>query len=114
MLFIVFMPSRALGCFHSLVSEPPPTHEATVTIDPQLLEILVCPESKQPVAFAGADVLERLNAAIADGTAVTLGGETIGDSVTHGLLREDGRILYPVRDGIPIMLIDESIDLSRL
>ena len=85
-----------------------------MTIDPQLLEILVCPESRQPVAAAGADVLDRLNAAIDAGNAVTVGGEKIGDSVTAGLLREDGRILYPVREGIPIMLIDESIDVSGL
>jgi len=26
----------------------------------------------------------------------------------------DGRILYPIREGIPIMLIDESIDVSAL
>ena len=36
----------------------------------------------------------------------------MADAVTEGLLREDGRILYPVRDGIPIMLIDESIDVT--
>ena len=83
-------------------------------IDPQLFEILVCPESRQPLATAGADVLDRLNAAIAAGNAVTLGGERMAESVTEGLLREDGRILYPVRDGIPIMLIDESIDVSGL
>lgn len=85
-----------------------------MTIDPQLLEILVCPESRQPVATASSDVLDRLNAAIAAGNAVTLGGERIAESVTEGLLREDGRILYPVRDGIPIMLIDESIDVTGL
>jgi uncharacterized protein YbaR (Trm112 family) len=32
--------------------------------------------------------------------------------VEEGLLRDDGTVLYPVRDGIPIMLIDESITLS--
>ena len=85
-----------------------------MTIDPQLLDILVCPESRQPVAMADAEVLERLNAAVAAGSAVTLGGEPVGDAVSEGLLREDGRILYPVRDGIPIMLIDESIDITRL
>ena len=85
-----------------------------MTIDPQLLDILVCPDSKQPVAMAGAEVLERLNAAVSAGSAVTLGGEAVADAVAEGLLREDGRILYPIRDGIPIMLIDESIDVSGL
>ena len=83
-----------------------------MTIDQELLDILVCPESKQPVAMAGAEVLDRLNAAVAGGSAVTLGGEAVTEPVTEGLLREDGRILYPVRDGIPIMLIDESIDVT--
>ena len=85
-----------------------------MTIDPQLLDILVCPDSKQPVAMASAEVLERLNAAVAAGSAVTLGGAAVADAVAEGLLREDGRILYPIRDGIPIMLIDESIDVSGL
>lgn len=83
-----------------------------MTIDPQLIEILVCPESKQPVALAGAEILESVNAAVAAGSAVTLGGGTVADPVTEGLLRADGRILYPIREGIPIMLIDESIDVT--
>jgi uncharacterized protein YbaR (Trm112 family) len=32
--------------------------------------------------------------------------------ISEGLIRQDGRILYPVDDGIPVMLIDESIELS--
>ena len=81
-------------------------------IDPELLEILVCPETKQPLTVAGAELLERLNAAVADGSAVTRGGEAVLEPVTEGLLREDGRVLYPIRQDIPIMLIDESIEVG--
>ncbi len=83
-------------------------------LDKELLDILVCPDTKAPVAMADAAVLERLNAAVAEGRAKTLGGEPVAEPVAEGLLREDGRILYPIRQGIPVMLIDESIDVSDL
>jgi uncharacterized protein YbaR (Trm112 family) len=80
-------------------------------VSPDLLEILVCPETKQPVALAGEDVLARLNEAIAAGTLRNRGGETVAKPIAEGLVREDGKILYPVDDGIPVMLIEESIEL---
>ena len=83
-------------------------------IDPELLEILVCPETKQPLTVASAELLERLNATLADGCAETRGGEAIPEPVTEGLLREDGRVLYPIRQSIPIMLIEESIEVGDL
>lgn len=83
-------------------------------IEKELLDILVCPETKEPVAIAGDDVLARLNAAVEAGRATNRVGESVTDRVEEGLLREDGRILYPIREGIPIMLIDESIDVSAL
>jgi uncharacterized protein YbaR (Trm112 family) len=35
----------------------------------------------------------------------------VKERISEGLVREDGRILYLVDDGIPVMLIDESIEL---
>ncbi len=83
-------------------------------VDPQLLEILVCPETKQPVRDADRELVDRLNAAIAKGTLKNRGGETVTEPLDGGLVREDGEVLYPVREDIPVMLIDEAIPLSSL
>lgn len=83
-------------------------------IDQELLDILVCPENRTPVSMADAGVLDRLNAAIESGAVENLGGDAVTEPVTEALVREDGRILYAIREGIPVMLIDESIDLSKL
>ena len=83
-------------------------------VDQELLDILVCPETKQPVRPADADVLARLNTAIAHGNVMNRGNKPVTEAVREGLLREDGLFLYPVRDEIPIMLIDEAIPLKGI
>jgi len=82
-------------------------------VDQSLLDILVCPETKQPLHAAEPAVLEALNASIRGGSLKTRGGEAVTAEILEGLIREDGSVLYPVRDDIPIMLIDESIQLSQ-
>lgn len=81
-------------------------------IDNELLEILICPETKQPLALAEASVLEPLNEEIAAGRLRNRGGDIVKQPIAEGLLREDGRILYIIDDSIPIMLIDQSIELG--
>jgi len=81
-------------------------------VSPELLEILVCPETKQPVAPADDAILSKLNAAIEAGSQRNRGGSKVTERITEALVREDGRILYLVDDGIPVMLIEESIELE--
>lgn len=83
-------------------------------MNPELLEILVCPETKQALTVAGEGVLERVNQAVAEGDLVNQGGDRVKDSIEEGLVREDGKVLYPVKDDIPIMLLDEAIRLDTL
>jgi uncharacterized protein YbaR (Trm112 family) len=83
-------------------------------IDPFLLEILVCPETKATVAPAGADVLALLNGAVEKGTLSNKGGRRVTEKVTEALVRQDNEVAYLVRDGIPIMLVDEQISLRQL
>lgn len=83
-------------------------------VDPELLSILVCPENKTPVREADSDLLAKANAAIEAGTLKNRAGERVEERIDGGLIREDNLYLYPVRDDIPIMLIDEAIPLDQL
>ena len=80
-------------------------------IPDDLLEILVCPDSRQPVAPAPDALIARLNAEIAAGRLRNRGGDKLTQPIAEGLLRQDGRVLYVVDDGIPVMLIEDSIEL---
>ena len=82
-----------------------------MSVSEELLEILVCPETKQPIALASDEVLGNLARDIEAGTVRNRGGEKVTQPITEGLVREDGKILYPVDDGMPVMLIEESIEL---
>ena len=81
-------------------------------VSQELLEILVCPETKQTVSLAADDVIAQINKRIEAGDLRNRGGDPVSKPVTEGLLREDGQILYVVDDGIPVMLVEESIELS--
>jgi len=81
-------------------------------ISADLLEILVCPETRQPLKVADAALIERLNAMIAKGALKNRGNEKVTDKLESGLVREDGKVLYAVRGDIPIMLVEEAIPLT--
>ncbi|MCF8495575.1 MAG: Trm112 family protein [Alphaproteobacteria bacterium] len=54
-------------------------------IDPKLLEILVCPLTKGPLRY---------------------------DRAAQELISDGAKLAYPIRDGIPVMLVDEARDLK--
>jgi uncharacterized protein YbaR (Trm112 family) len=79
-------------------------------IDQDLLKILACPETHQPLAEATAELLAAANKKIAAG-GKNRGGKPVGKPLEAGLVRQDRKVVYPVRDGIPVLLIDEGIEL---
>jgi len=83
-------------------------------LDKDLLEILACPETKEPVRLADPELVSRVNSAIEAGNATSQDGQKIEKALDGGLLRQDGKVLYPIRGGIPIMLVDEAILVDSL
>ncbi|PIE34129.1 hypothetical protein CSA56_08275 [candidate division KSB3 bacterium] len=83
-------------------------------ISQELLALLACPETKEPVALADDALITTINTAIQAGALHNRGGKIISDVIDSGLVRQDRKYLYPIRDDIPIMLIDEGIPLEHL
>ena len=77
----------------------------------ELLGILVCPESKQPVQLADAALVSRMNELILAGQLRNRGGSSVNDPVDGALIREDGSVAYVIREDIPTMLVEEAIPL---
>jgi uncharacterized protein YbaR (Trm112 family) len=82
-------------------------------VSDDLIQILVCPETRQPVTRAPADVVDALNEQIRRGTLRDKGGQPVEGPIEAGLLRQDGQVLYPVIDDIPRMLIERGIPVQQ-
>lgn len=80
-------------------------------LDPDLIEIIACPETRQPLKLADEATLARLNAAIEKGECKNVGGNVVDVALDAALVREDGKVCYPVRERIPVLLIEEGIAL---
>jgi uncharacterized protein YbaR (Trm112 family) len=82
-----------------------------MAISENLLKILACPETKAPVSLAPHSLVESLNQRITKGDLKNHAGKVVKDTMDSGLVRSDGKRLYPIIKDIPVMLIDEGIDL---
>jgi uncharacterized protein YbaR (Trm112 family) len=78
-------------------------------IDPRLLEILCCPITRRPLKELRSEDLERVNTAIESGKIRNHGGAEIHASLAAALVTTDGDLVYPIRNGIPVLLEEECI-----
>ncbi|MBS0211261.1 MAG: hypothetical protein JSS27_20135 [Planctomycetes bacterium] len=83
------------------------------SISDELLAILICPETRTPLRRADANTVARVNMAITAGRLQNRGGDTLDRTIEGGLLAKGDQVLYPIVDGIPKLLADESIRLDQ-
>lgn len=83
-------------------------------IGKELLDILVCPERRTPLTLADENLVAALNQAVAQRRLNNQAGEPVEKMLEGGLVRDDHAVVYPVIDGIPIMLVDEAIPLDQV
>jgi len=79
-------------------------------MDGRLLEILCCPITRRPLLPLGADVLVRVNKAIAGGGVRNHGGVELQEPLTEALVTSEGDLVYPLVDGIPVLLEEACIN----
>ncbi len=80
-------------------------------INADFLAMLRCPESHTTLALADAALTSRLNEAVAAGRLKNRAGQQVEQRLDGALVRADGQVAYPIIDEIPILLVDEGINL---
>jgi uncharacterized protein YbaR (Trm112 family) len=85
-----------------------------VQVDKDLLAILCCPETKLDVTLADDALINKLNDAIGRGQLKNKAQKPVAELLDGGLIRADRKILYPIREDIPVMLIEEGIPLDQV
>jgi uncharacterized protein YbaR (Trm112 family) len=85
-----------------------------VNIDKDLLAILCCPDTKQDVTLADTTLIAKLNEAVSRGQLKNRANKPVMEPLDGGLIRGDRKILYPIREDIPVMLIEEGIPLEGM
>lgn len=80
-------------------------------MDSEMLSILCTPDTRESLEGASEELLLNVNEKIAQGTVKTAGGTLVSETLEEALVSKDGKKLYPVKNGIPILLADEAIAL---
>jgi uncharacterized protein YbaR (Trm112 family) len=83
-------------------------------MDKKLLSILCCPITRKGLSLAKRELLDAVNEAIGAGNLRNHDGQVLSSKLSEALVTDDGKTLYPVNDGIPVLLEGESVALDQL
>ena len=81
-------------------------------MDPNLLNIICCPVTREKLSIATSKQLEFINAEIANSMLKKLDGSKAEKPQSKALINATKTLLYPVEEDIPILLENEAIKLK--
>ncbi len=85
-----------------------------MAVDRKLLEILCCPVTKVPVEPLARERLDRLNEAVKQGKVRYVDGRPVEEPLEEALITQNGKTVYRVQSGIPVMLQEEGIAADQV
>lgn len=83
-------------------------------MDRKLLDLLVCPVTRQPLSILDRAGLDALNEAIDAGTVLRADGGRQAGRLGEALVTRDRKHVYRIDDGIPVLLAEEAIATSQV
>ncbi|MDR7098081.1 uncharacterized protein YbaR (Trm112 family) [Lysobacter niabensis] len=83
-------------------------------MDRKLLDLLVCPTTRQPLALLDGRGLQAVNAAIAAGDVIRGDGSAQAETLHEALVTRDRKTVYRLDDGIPVLLAEEAIATAQI
>ncbi len=83
-------------------------------MDRKLLDLLVAPDTRQPLSLLDAAGLEALNRAISAGGVAKADGSPLSAPLRQALLTRDRKQVFRLDDGIPVLLAEEAIPTAQI
>jgi uncharacterized protein YbaR (Trm112 family) len=83
-------------------------------MEKRLLNLLRCPVTHKGLSLARREMLARVNSAIQAGKVSNRDGALLAESLSEALVTDDNKVLYPITNGIPVLLEGESVSMEQI